>query len=60
MMTADQVRDALKDRNIQKVADGSGVAAATIYRFMQPASRPAYETVKALSDYIEARNDKPA
>lgn len=60
MMTPDEVRSALKDRNLQKVAEGSKVAPATIYRFMNSASRPTYETVKALSDYLEGRNDKPA
>lgn len=60
MMTPDEVRSALQDRNLQKVAEGSKVAPATIYRFMNPASRPTYETVKALSDYLESRNDKPA
>lgn len=58
MMTPDQVRAALRDRNIQKVADGSSVAAATIYRLMNYSSRPSYETVKALSDYLESRNDQ--
>ena len=60
MMTPQQVREALKDRNLQKVAEGSGVAAATIYRFMSGTGRPTYETVKGLSDYLESRNDQPA
>ena len=60
MMTPEQVREALRDRNIQKVAEGSRVAAATIYRFMSGTSRPTYETVKALSDYLERRNDQSA
>jgi DNA-binding phage protein len=60
MMTPDEVRSALQDRNLQKVAEASKVSPATIYRFMQSSSRPTYETVKALSDYLESRNDKPA
>jgi hypothetical protein len=60
MMAPDEIRAALRDRNLQKVAEGSKVSAATIYRFMNTASRPAYDTVKALSDYLEGKHDQPA
>jgi DNA-binding phage protein len=34
------------------VAENAGVHPATVYRFMQEDSKPLYETVKALSDYL--------
>jgi hypothetical protein len=34
------------------VAENAGVHPATVYRFMQDDSKPLYETVKALSDYL--------
>ena len=53
MMTPQQIRDALKDRNVQAVAAASGVSAHSIYRLIKEEGRPLYTTVKALSDYLE-------
>jgi DNA-binding phage protein len=53
MLTLEQIRKQLEDRNIQAVARGCGVSADAIYRLMKPHSQPAYLTVKAVSDYLE-------
>lgn len=55
MMTAEQIRAALADRNLYRVAKSAGVSPASVYRFMKEESSPLYETVKALSDYLEAQ-----
>lgn len=55
MLTLDQVREALKDRNLNKVAKSSGISSAAIYRIMHENGQPLYSTVKALSDYLEGK-----
>lgn len=52
MMTIEQIKKRLEDANLRRVAENSGVHPATVYRFMQEESKPLYETVKALSDYL--------
>ena len=53
MMTIEQIKVRLEDANLKRVAENAGVHPAMIYRFMQQQSQPLYETVKALSDYLE-------
>ena len=55
MLTVEQIKHKLKDSNLKRVAENSGVHSATIYRFMNEKSKPLYETVKALSDYLEGK-----
>jgi DNA-binding phage protein len=57
MMTIEQIKDRLRDANLKRVAKNAGIHPATVYRFMQEDSKPLYETVKALSDYLEGRNN---
>ena len=52
MMTVEQIKKRLGDANLKRVAENAGVHPATVYRFMQEESKPLYETVKALSDYL--------
>lgn len=52
MMTVEQIRIRLADANLKRVAENAGVHPATVYRFMREDSKPLYETVKALSDYL--------
>jgi transcriptional regulator with XRE-family HTH domain len=52
MMTVEQIKKRLEDANLKRVAENAGVHPATVYRFMQEDSKPLYETVKALSDYL--------
>jgi transcriptional regulator with XRE-family HTH domain len=42
---------------LKRVAEKSGVHPATVYRFMQDESKPLYETVKALSDYLSKQEE---
>lgn len=55
MLTVEQIKTRLKDMNLKRVAEGIGLHPATVYRFMQPGSRPLHETVKALSDYLQSK-----
>lgn len=57
MMTVEQIRRRLADANLKRVAERAGLHPATVYRFMREDSKPLYETVKALSDYLEGRNN---
>ena len=52
MMTVEQIRKRLEDANLKRVAENAGVHPATLYRLMNEDSKPLYETVKALSDYL--------
>ena len=52
MMTVEQIKKRLEDANLKRVAENAGVHPATVYRFMQDESKPLYDTVKALSDYL--------
>lgn len=53
MLTIEQIKELLVDANLRRVAELSGVHEATIYRFMRENTNPSYQTVKALSDYLE-------
>lgn len=55
MMTIEQIKDRLMDANLKRVAENAGIHPATVYRFMKEDSKPLYETVKALSDYLTRR-----
>jgi predicted urease superfamily metal-dependent hydrolase len=52
MLTVEQIKKRLQDANLKRVAENAGIHPATVYRFMQEESKPLYETVKALSDYL--------
>jgi hypothetical protein len=55
MLTPEQIKIKLEDRNLSKVAQGCGLHYNAIIRFMGNKSKPAYTTVKALSDYLEGQ-----
>lgn len=57
MLTVEQIKKRLKDANLRKVAESAGVHPATLYRFMNDDSKPLYDTVKALSDYLSLDAD---
>lgn len=57
MLTVEQIKKRLQDANLKRVAENAGIHPATVYRFMQEESKPLYETVKSLSDYLEAQNN---
>jgi transcriptional regulator NrdR family protein len=54
MLTVEQIKERLQDANLKRVAENAGIHPASVYRLMQDA-KPMYETVKALSDYLEAK-----
>lgn len=54
MLTLDEVKDKLKDRNLMKVSKAAGVHYNCLYRFMRGKSNPSYETVQKLVAHIEA------
>lgn len=55
MLTLDEIKELLQDRNIQKVANNAGVHPNVLYRIKNGASNPSYETVKKISDYLEGQ-----
>lgn len=55
MLTVEQIKTRLEDANLKRVAENAGLHPATVYRLMQGQGRTAYETVKALSDYLERK-----
>lgn len=57
MLTVEQIRKRLQDANLKRVAENAGIHPATVYRLMQDDSKPLYETVKALSDYLEVQSN---
>ena len=57
MLTVEQIKRRLEDANLKRVAENAGLHPATVYRFMRGQGRTAYETVKALSDYLDGRNN---
>ena len=52
MLTISQIKQRLSDSNLKRVAMKSGVHSATLYRFMRDQSKPSYETVELLSNYL--------
>lgn len=53
MMTLEQIRTALADRNIQAVAKATGIHRETIYKLAKDQGQPLYITAKKLSDYLQ-------
>lgn len=55
MMTVEEIKLHLADANLKRVAERAGIHPSTVYRFVNPDSKPSYGTVKLLSDYLENR-----
>lgn len=55
MLTLEQVRQLMQDRNIKAVASATGLNPHTIYRLVHDKTDPSFSTVKALSDYLEGQ-----
>ena len=56
MLNLEEIRARLVDANLKKVAEKAGVHEARVYRLMSGETEPMYETVKALSDYLEGKD----
>ena len=52
MLTSEQVRHLLAERNLREVARESDLHYNIVYRVANGTTRPSYETVKKLSDYL--------
>lgn len=58
MLTLDQIRAALRDRRLAKVAEATGLHYNTIREVRDnPNANPTYKVIKVLSDYLEGRNN---
>lgn len=57
MLTLEEVRGKLKTEHmkISRVASDAGLHPNAVYRLMRENSKPSYETVKKLSDYLEGK-----
>lgn len=61
MIEIEELRQRLAPYNLTRVAEQSGVDKHTLYRLMNERSRPAYETVKRLVEWMEGEgNDSDA
>lgn len=54
MLTLEQVKLRLEDRNLHHVAERVGIHRQTIYRIVNGTTEPSYETLRKLSEYLEA------
>ena len=57
MMTLQQIREALNDLNLTRVAEATGVNYHTIVRLANGNAEPAYETVRLIVLYLQQRAD---
>jgi transcriptional regulator with XRE-family HTH domain len=55
MLTVEEIETKLKDRTLTKVAEATGLSYPTVWNVANgKVGRVEYETVKKLSDYLEA------
>ncbi len=56
MLTIEEIRARLQDRNLRAVADNTGVYYQTVVEIANGKNEnPTYKNLKALSDYLEGR-----
>ena len=56
MLTLDQIRARLVDRQTSKVVEATGLSRQTIYEIRRGIqTNPTHDTLKKLSDYLEER-----
>lgn len=61
MMTLDEIRHDLSDRNISEVARRIGMHRQQLWLIASGINKnPTYETIKRISDYLEASKNDPA
>lgn len=58
MLEVEEIRSRLKNHNLSKVARAADVDKHTLYRLMNERSRPAYDTVKKLVEWMESEGIK--
>ena len=60
MLTLEEVREALLDRRIDMVAEATGLHYSTVREIRTNIQKnPSYKAIKALSDYLEGRENEP-
>jgi len=60
MMTLEQIRYALSDRRLMIVAEATGLHYNTVKDIAKRRTiNPSYVAVKAISDYLEGRENEP-
>jgi len=55
MLSPDEIKEKLEDRNLMEVSRRSGVAYMRIYNLVKRGNAPSYNTVKVLSDYLQVQ-----
>jgi transcriptional regulator with XRE-family HTH domain len=55
MLTIEQIKDRLSDRNLAEVARRVGVTRAYLSAITNDRVKPSYDMLVKLSDYLEAR-----
>jgi len=56
MLTLEQIRRKLKDRNLKKVSENTGISYPAIWNLVNKEQENThYKTVKKLSDYLEEK-----
>lgn len=55
MMTLEQIKKELENYKLNRVAAEAGVDKHTLYRMMKEGTKPSYETVKKISDWLEGK-----
>lgn len=53
MLTIEQIRDALHDRNLSTVAEATGVGYHALVRLVNGQSEPNYSTVRVIAEYLQ-------
>jgi transcriptional regulator with XRE-family HTH domain len=58
MLSIEQIREMLKDRNLEVVAERTGLSRQTLSNIRNSkAKSPSYSTIKTISDYLEGKNN---
>ncbi len=55
MLPLEKIQEKLKDRRLRIVAAETGLHHNTVYLISKGKGNPTYETMKKLSDYLEAK-----
>jgi transcriptional regulator with XRE-family HTH domain len=58
MLSIEQIKEMLKDRNLEAVAERTGLSRQTLSNIRNDkAKAPSYSTIKTISDYLEGKNN---
>jgi transcriptional regulator with XRE-family HTH domain len=58
MLSVEQIKEMLKDRNLEIVAERTGLSRQTLSNIRNDkAKAPSYSTIKTISDYLEGKNN---